>query len=153
MKSFIFRFLSVFLIAVPACKKDQLEGQMATLKGKWEWTETFEVRNYCDLDSLWNYQQIDYSRANNQFTMEFQEKGKLIFYHNDAVLWKERIVFDSEEQIQQNKYTDHFVILLNNNPKDRMEVWVGPDSLLLNDFPKDADQECSEMFNHFIRMQ
>jgi hypothetical protein len=151
MKSFRFPILFLCLIAVSACKKDKLEGERSILIGTWNWTETYEVSNYCDTDSLWNYQLIDSARADSRFALEFLEKGKVIFYTNNAVIWKERVVFESKDVIGKGPYAYHFVILPNNNSNDIMDVWVGQDSLLLNDFPKDTDDKCAEMFNHFIK--
>jgi len=146
------RFIIILcIIALVACKKDKLEGETSILIGTWEWTETYEVSNYCDTDSLWNFQMTDSTHTNNKFTLEFLEKGKAIFYSNNDILWKDRIVFESKNIIENGSYKYHFVILLNNNANDKMDVWVGQDSLLLNDFPKDTDINCTEMFNHFLR--
>lgn len=128
-----------------------LEGETSILIGTWNWTETYAVTNHCDPDSLWKYQLIDFAQTDKNFSLEFFEEGKVIFYNNDAILWKERIVFESENTVKNAPYNYHYVILLNNNSNDKMDVWVGQDSLLLNDFPKDTDDNCSEMFNHFIR--
>jgi len=124
---------------------------MSILIGTWNWTETYEVRNYCDADSLWNYHLIDATQTDNKYKLEFLEKGKVIFYTKDAIISRERVIFESKNTIENGSYEYHFVILLNNNSSDKMDVWVGQDSLLLNDFPKDTDNNCSEMFNHFIR--
>ena len=124
---------------------------MSILIGTWNWTETYEVRNYCDADSLWNYQLTDSAQTDNKFTLKFLEKGKVIFNTNDEIIWKERVVFESKNVIGDGPYEYYFVIRINNNTNDKMDVWVGQDSLLLNDFPKDTDDNCSEMFNHFIR--
>ena len=124
---------------------------MSILTGTWNWTETYRVNNYCDTDSLWNYQLIDSAKEDNSFALEFLEKGKVIFYFNDAVLWNERVVFESKNKIGNGSYEYHFVILLNNMSSNKMDVWVGQDSLLLNDFPKDTEVNCFEVFNHFIR--
>lgn len=151
MNSFrIFIFFFCF-IALSACEKDELEGEMSILTGTWNWTETYRVNNYCDTDSLWNYQLIDSDKEDNSFALEFLEKGKVIFYFNDAVLWNERVVFESKNMIGNGSYEYHFVILLNNMSSNKMDVWVGQDSLLLNDFPKDTEVNCFEVFNHFIR--
>ncbi len=149
-----FRFLIFFfcVIALTACEKDMLEGETSILIGTWNWTETYEVTNHCNTYSLWKYQLIDFAQTDKNFSLEFFEEGKVIFYNNDAILWKERIVFESENIIDNAPYEYHFVILLNNNSNDKMDVWVGQDSLLLNDFPKDTDKKCSEMFNHFVRL-
>ena len=146
---FIILFFCITVIA--ACEKDKLEGEMPILIGTWNWTVTYEVSNYCDADSLWDYQLIDSTHTNNRYALQFLEKGKVIFYTNDAIIWKERITFESKNVIGDGPYEYHFVILLNKNTNNKMDVWVGQDSLLLNDFPKDTDDNCSEMFNHFIR--
>ncbi|MCF8299012.1 MAG: hypothetical protein K9J13_15800, partial [Saprospiraceae bacterium] len=129
MKSFRFIILFFCTIAFAACKKDKLEGEMSVLIGTWNWTETYKVSNYCDNDSLWIYQLIDSAKPDNKFTLKFLEKGKVIFYINNGVLWKERVVFESKNVIKNNPYEYHFVILLNNNTNDKMDVWVGQDSL------------------------
>ncbi|MCD6200359.1 MAG: hypothetical protein J7K46_00955 [Bacteroidales bacterium] len=151
MKSFRLLILCLCVFAVAACEKDKLEGEMSILIGTWNWTETYEVRNHCDADTLWNYQLIDSTQTHHTYSLEFLEKGKVIFYTNHAIIWKERVVFESKNVTGEGPYKYHFVILLNNNINNKMDVWVGQDSLLLNDFPKDTDDNCSEMFNHFIR--
>jgi hypothetical protein len=151
MNSFRYTLIFLCIIAIAACEKDTLEGEMSILIGTWNWTETYEVSNYCDADSLWNYQLIDSAQTENNYALEFLEKGKVIFYTNDAVIWNKRVVFESKNVIGNGSYDYHFVILLNNNYDDKMDVWVGQDSLLLNDFPKDTEEICFEMFNHFIR--
>ena len=151
MKSFRFIIIFICIIALAACEKDKLEGEMSILIGTWNWTETYEVNNYCDSDSLWNYQLVDSAHTGNKYSLEFLEKGKVIFYTNDAIIWNERVTVESKNVIGDGSYVYHFVILLNNNANNKMDVWVGQDSLLLNDFPKDTEDNCSEMFNHFIR--
>ncbi len=151
MKSTFICLSVIFLFAINACEKDKLEGDSSILIGTWNWTETFEIINFCDPDSTWNYQLIDFRKPDNTYALEFFEKGKVFFYHNDAILWKERIVFQSVNTVENGAYAYHFVILLNNNSNDKMEVWAGQDSLLLNDFPEDTDENCLQMFNHFIR--
>ena len=151
MKSFRFLIFFFCVFAVAACEKDKLEGDMSILTGEWNWTETYKVSNYCDPESLWDYQLVDSARTGNKFSLEFLEKGRVIFYDNGGLLWNDRIVFESKDLIVDSPYEYHFVILLNNNASDKMDVWVGQDSLLLNDFPKDTDDNCTRMFNHFTR--
>jgi len=151
MNSFRFIILFFCIIALAACQRDKLEGETSILTGRWNWTETYEVSNHCDTESFWNYQLIDSTYANNKYALEFLEKGKVIFYTNNAIIWKERVTFESKNVIGNGPYEYHFVILLNNNANNKMDVWVGQDSLLLNDFPKDTEKNCSEMFNHFIK--
>lgn len=149
----LFRLLLLFccVIAFSACKKDKLEGEMSILIGSWNWTETYEVGNYCDTDSLWNYDLVYSTQTDNTYRLEFLEKGKVIFYHNSGIIWNDRVVFESKNMIGDEPYEYHFVILRNNNTNEKMDVWVGQDSLLMNDFPKDTDENCSEFFNHFIK--
>jgi len=151
MNSFRFIILFFCIISLAACQRDKLEGETSILTGRWNWTETYEVSNHCDTESFWNYQLIDSTHANNKYALEFLEKGKVIFYTNAAIIWKERVTFESKNVIEDGPYAYHFVILLNNNANNKMDVWVGQDSLLLNDFPKDTEKNCSEMFNHFIK--
>lgn len=151
MNSIRLIIFSICVIAFAACKKDKLDDETAILIGTWNWTETYEVRNYCEADSLWNYQMVATANPDNRYSLEFLEKGNVIFYNKDAILWKERVVFESKNLIGNGSYEYHFVILLNNSANDKMDVWVGQDSLLLNDFPKDTDDYCSDMFNYFIK--
>lgn len=151
MKLYYFSALILGLLTLSACKKDKLEASRAILTGTWNWTESYQIDNYCADDSLWNYELIDSEDANTRYTLEFLEKGKVIFSHNDGEIWKKRIVFETEETIDNGPYDYHFVMLLNNKPDESLEVWVGQDSLLINDYPKDTDLECNEVFNHFTR--
>ncbi len=124
---------------------------MSILIGRWNWTDSYKVSNHCEIDSLWDYQLIDFTHANNKYALEFLENGRVIFYTNDAIIWKDRVTFKSKNVIEDGPYEYHFVIQLNNNDNNEMDVWVGQDSLLLCDFPKDTEENCSEIFNHFIK--
>lgn len=136
-----------------SCKKEKLEGDTAILKGKWNWTETYGVSNHCDPETSWNYQLVDMSEPGSTYTLEFYEKGKVYFSHNDGTIWNRRTIFDEDEQatFTSGPYEYKFEIWLNNDSKDPMEVYVGQDSMLVNDFPKDTETECEEYFNHFVR--
>lgn len=134
-----------------SCKKDKLKGDTAILKGTWNWINTQEVSNYCDADSLWQYSYIDSSDTGSTYALEFAEKGKVTFTHNGGTVWKDRIVFAEKNPINQASYSMHFIIHINNNDNNVLELWVGEDSLLVNDYPLDTDVNCKERFNHFVR--
>ena len=148
--SMLFSWL-LAIVLFSSCKKDKLEGDTEILKGEWSWINTQSVTNACDADSLWNYTQIDSSVSGNTFTLEFLEKGKVKFYHNDGLVWNHRIVFETKEAVSLPSYSWHFLMYLNNKSNDEMEVWVGEDSLLIHDYPLDTDEACEERFNHFTK--
>ena len=66
-------------MAVTACKKEKLDGDRSILTGTWNWTETYLVNNYCSPDSLWNYQLAASAYPDNNYSLEFQERGKSFF--------------------------------------------------------------------------
>jgi hypothetical protein len=140
--------LGFFLLS---CKKDKLDGDSSILTGTWEWTETYKVPNLCDADSMWNYTKIDSSYTDNTYSLEFIEKGKVKFIHNDGIINTNRIVFSSKDEIANSTFQFRFIIHLNNKSDNTMEVLVGSDSLLVNDFPKDTDEPCEELFNYFVK--
>jgi hypothetical protein len=151
MRSILFTVFATALMALSSCKKEKLEGDSTILIGKWRWTETYQINNACDHDSLWNYILFDSATAPDSYEVEFYEKGKLNLYHNGGLINGNRIVFASKESLVIGPYEFKFVINTNNNPDKPMNIWVGQDSLLLDDFPKDTDGNCEEMRNHFIR--
>lgn len=143
--------LLVLVICFGGCKKDRLEGDAAALIGTWEWQTTSEVTNHCDPESLWTSTVIDASGDGNRYTLEFLERGKVIFSHNDGVVWKHRIVLNTVESSEDEAYDRHFVIWLNNRSNDELELWLREDTLMLNDYPKDTEADCVERFNYFLR--
>lgn len=151
MKTHFIIVLILGVFTLTCCKKDKLDGTRSILTGTWNWTETYQVNNHCADETQWNYELIDSDGSGNSYSLEFLEKGKVIFSHNDGEIWKKRIVFDTEEKIENGHYTYHFIMFLNNRSEETLEVWVGQDSLLVNDYPKDTDLNCNEMFNHFTK--
>jgi hypothetical protein len=141
----------IFLIGFFSCKKDKLEGDTAILEGKWNWTASYLVPNRCDVDSNWIYTLKDSVTENSTYSLEFLAKGKLIFRHNDGTVWNQRLIFESKEEVNDPTYDYRFLISLDGKTNDPMTIWVGSDSLLVNDYPKDTDVDCEEMFNHFVR--
>lgn len=150
MKLNLFALL-LFVLSFTSCKKDKLEGDAAILTGTWNWTNTQKVTNTCVVDSLWVYSDFDSSYATNEYRLEFLSKGKVNSYHNESSIWKDRIVFESMEAIVLGPYTYEFNIYLDNNKNNIMHGFVGQDSLLLDNFPKDSDVPCETRHNHFIR--
>ncbi|MEZ4924248.1 MAG: hypothetical protein R2780_13835 [Crocinitomicaceae bacterium] len=144
-------FIPIILVLASSCKKDKLVGDADILVGKWEWINTQKVTNYCAADTLWNYSYYDSAIENNSYSLEFLEKGKVKFYHNDGLIFNNRVVIGSTESIVSGSYDYRIVIYINNNENDVMDVYVGTDSLRLFDFPFDHDVSCEEYFNHFIR--
>lgn len=146
-------FLVSVLFVVSSCKKDELKDETAILTGKWSWTQTFSVSNYCDIDTLWDIVLIDSSSSDGNYNLEFFDNGKVLFSHNGGKIWNRRIVFNAAEQqvFTTGPYSYFFQINLNNRKNDILELYVGPDSMLVHDFPKDTEDECKEYFNHFVR--
>jgi len=135
-----------------SCEKEKLEGETSMLIGKWNWTASILVPNHCDVDSTWDYVLEDEASNDNTYSLEFLEKGKLIFRHNGATIWNKRIVFDSKEEINEDPYSHKFEIRLNNETNDPMIIWVGDRALLVHDYPKDTDTDCEEMYNYFEKI-
>ena len=146
-------FLFIVLLTLVSCKKDKLEGDSSILVGTWSWTETYTVSNHCDAEMSWNYVLTDSSETGSTYAVLFVENGKVEFYHNGGKINTNRIVFNDagKETFTSGPYDYKFEIFTNNNSDDTMRVWVGQDSLLINDFPKDTDASCEEQFNHFVK--
>ena len=146
-----FLYLSILFVLILSCKKEKLEGDAAILIGTWNWTETYRVSNGCDADSTWIYVKSDSASFSKSYSVEFLEKGKLIYHHNGGIINKNRIVFESKEKLLDSAYDFRFVLNLNNNASKEMIILVSQDSMLLEDFPKDNDGECVKIFNHFTK--
>jgi len=149
MKKLGILLLGLVLLFSSGCQKDKLEGEASVLIGTWNWTASYLVPNHCEEDSLWNFKLRDTVSATSSYSLEFQEKGKLIFRHNDGLIWNKRIVFSEKQKIEDPTFDYRFTILLDNQADDPMVLLVGGDSLLTYDFPKDTDNDCEEMFNYF----
>ena len=139
------------LVFLVSCKKEKLEGDKSILVGTWKWVNSQKVTNTCEAENLWNYTYTDSAENNNEYSLEFLEKGKVKFYTNTNLLWKHRIVFEGSEDVSGSSYSKKYTIALDNNSLNTMVVYVGNDSLMLDDFPKDTDNACETMHNHFIR--
>lgn len=137
--------------AMVSCKKDRLEGDAATLVGTWQWLHTEAVKNHCDDESGWLFEALENATADNQYALEFLAKGKVIFTHNEGVVWRNRLVIATVEELDGLPYDQRFVLLMNNRTEDPLELWINGDSLMLHDYPKDTDQPCEERFNYFVR--
>ena len=150
MKSYVSIIVCTVLIMI-ACKKEELVGDSVILKGNWKWVSTDQVTNTCEHDSLWIFTAFDSSYTNNEFSVEFLEKGKIYFSHNGGVIVKNRIVFESKKEVVLDVYTLQFSIKLNNDEGDIMEGLVGANDLLLFDYPKDSDNSCETRYNYFVK--
>ena len=149
MKQTSILWIFIFFLLI-SCKKDKLEGDTALLIGTWNWHTTVQVNNYCEDDSLWTYTSVDSAYDNNNYSIEFLEKGKVKFYHNGGLLFNDRIVFQEKEVIDEPPFKLKFKIYLNNKESDPMEGKASNVVLRLYDFPKDINSPCEEYFNSFI---
>ena len=146
-----FLFVLFISLSVISCKKDKLEGDAEILTGTWNWINTEQITNTCGPDSLWNYSYLDSSATSKTYSIEFVNKGKVIWYHNEGIITRQRIVFESMVSVASASYSFEFTMNMNNNENDIMHGFVGEDSLLLDDFPLDTDNSCETRLNHFIR--
>lgn len=147
--------LSIVIIVFSfiSCKKEKLEGDTTILKGEWEWTHTQEVQQYCEVEALWMFSTLDTATASSTYSIKFEEEGKMTFYHNGGKINSNRIVFNTAatETYTSGPYDYKFTIWPNYKASDIMEVFVGPDSMRLYEFPKDSEYNCTEYFNHFVK--
>lgn len=120
-----YKLLSTLFIALllTFCKKDKLEGDADILIGNWNWINTEQVTNTCGPDSLWNYSSLDSSSSDNNFSVEFLRKGKVHYYNNGNIMWRERIVFESINSVVSDSYLFEFTIYLNNNKKRCLSIF------------------------------
>lgn len=140
----------IFMVVLfSSCQKDKLVGDAGLLIGKWNWTASYLVPNHCEVDSNWIYRLQDTVAEGLTYALDYEEKGKLIFSHNDGEIWNKRIVFLEQVPIEDPSFSHRFTIILNNQIDDKMELLVGKDTLMCYDFPKDTDEECEEMLNYF----
>ncbi|UKN02388.1 hypothetical protein K6119_02485 [Paracrocinitomix mangrovi] len=151
MKNYVAILLLSVLFVSFSCKKDKLVGDTAILIGSWKWNNTTNVMNYCQADSLWTYTVVDSTTNGYTYTIEFLEKGKVKFYHNDGLLFNQRLVIHETQVINEPPYTLSFEFYINNNSDDVMAGKVGASDLRLYDFPKDTDTDCEEFFNAFTK--
>jgi hypothetical protein len=151
-KLLLYTSFIICLCFLNGCKKDKLKDEKNILVGKWEWTSSSATINLCnpptsDIVITPFTENVDYS-------IEFQEKGKVIFYTNDVETEKYRIAFTSwtiSDYVEPYDYM--FYIDLNNDEDKSMYGVVKQDSLLIfNSFhPFYNGGDCDYYWNRFVK--
>jgi hypothetical protein len=132
---------------VLACQKDKLAGNKNFLIGKWNWIYTQYTYGWCEYDT--NYETITPLSLNKKFTVEFLKKGQIHFYENDALLEKNRIVFNYFEQGSDGAY--YFYFYLDNDLEKGMAGSIHGDTLHF-DYPLvEENPDCENYLNFLVR--
>ena len=129
MKNRFIFFLAILLLY--SCKKDELEGDHLLLEGKWKWAHSNLIYN----DGMPNSSSelVPSNSISGDYFLEFDRKGKVMFYKNETVEEKYRIVInkfmESPACIYINCYA--FSIYLNNKSDHRLAGSMNEDTMLV----------------------
>lgn len=138
------------LILLSSCKKEKLDGDKSVLVGEWKWisTEHLTYDAWAPTDTA-NYTP---ESVGNDYFLEFQKKGKLVFRNNNDS-WKKRIVFGKYAGSGHYPGYDYFGIFLNNDHTFVLEGMVNQDTIILLHNPL-IDYQVSDStssISYFIR--
>jgi len=154
MRKSIYILMVLFLIL--SCKKDKLEGEKAILVGKWKWVYSDVTVSYCNPPSYEIL--INPNTEGENYSIEFKENGKVIFFKDGTITEKKRIVFDRWETgsyptFSINQESWRFVIDLNDNNRESIFGEINQDTILLFPFyfPFDDSEGCEYHKSYFVR--
>jgi len=82
--------LGVLLILFVSCKKDKLDGDYDWFVGTWNWIESHHYQGACDTTQ--GFTIIDPQTESTNFSIVFEEKGKIYFYENDIRGREKRVI-------------------------------------------------------------
>ncbi|MFT5601842.1 MAG: hypothetical protein ACI9N1_002091 [Flavobacteriales bacterium] len=131
--------------SLSSCKKDKLKDGKEVLIGEYEWIYSARRSQF---SSVTYSDTIDPISESTSFKMEFQEKGKIIFYENDEIIKERRIVFTSWMSPGSNGHT--FDINLNNKKEENFTGSININGLsgngdtiaMFDYFPYADDERC-----------
>ncbi len=138
----IFFLMLTFL----SCKKDRLSDEKAFLIGKWNWIYSDHDYGWCDNQQL--EETLTPISEGKNYSVQFEEKGKIKFFEDGKIIEECRIVFDFFEV---NELGESFFFLYLNNDKERGIGGSGKDTLRLK-YPYIEEVEgCGVYANYFIK--
>jgi hypothetical protein len=145
----IFLFLTLVLFS---CKKDKLNGEKEILIGKWKWVYSDATLSFCNpptSDII-----ITPITKGMNYSIEFDKKGKVIFYENNNLTEDYRIVFTQWKVSDYVKPFEYmFSINLNNDEDVILYGAVKQDTLLIfpATFPFDDSDGCNYHWSYFVK--
>jgi hypothetical protein len=130
-----------------ACTKDELIDDKSILIGKWKWAYTEHSYGWCDYNPKFNT--INTANDSNIYGVDFLEKGKVVFYKNEKVIERGRVVFEYFEMIGVNDFIFYFNL---NDESDQGISGSGNKDTLRITYPYvEEDPNCENYLNFFVR--
>ena len=120
-------FTIVLLFSFSSCQKDRLEGESNKLVGTWKWIYSVEHR---DTGSSVTSLSVSASNYQDDYFIDFEQKGKAIFKQSENVVGDYRIIFDFIAEFNSTKYDTWFTMHLNNDPDLPFSGWFNSDTLV-----------------------
>lgn len=124
--------------------------------GKWNWTYTDHDFGWCDNQSF--FEVLTPITENTTFSLEFIEKGKVLFYKNANFLSEYRVkfkAFEGPNDVHCTLYDGFwFNIDLNNVKEQNFNGCINTDTILLVSFPDFIFQTisgCETHVNYFVK--
>jgi len=131
-----------------SCKKDKLEGDKSVLIGKWEWDYTYNNHDWSKELPQGIKDTLTPINTNTNYSIEFLEEGKIVFYKNDAVVKEKRIVFNYFKLSVSGNY--NVSLYLDNDDTDEF-FFVLDENIIYNyQFPY-VDEPLNINTNYFIK--
>jgi hypothetical protein len=151
-------YISFLLLSLWSCQKDKLKGDSEILVGKWNWTHSNETYETCNPPTFENVLTPETENAN--YSIEFLEKGKIIFYKDGEEVDNQRLTISFSESPNSTvdyPYSFHIWMpgkendLFGPNGSNELDGKVGDELLRLNvDFPF-PDTYCEDYSSYFVR--
>lgn len=151
--------IALSLSLIVACKKDKLKGDREILIGKWKWLYTDKYTNTCNPPD--SYYLLTPSTENINYSIEFIERGKVVYYENEKKTSKDRVVFHVFEFIDYVPWQGfyHFVIYgdnKNDDVKRYLSGYIKNDTLIIRSdgarWPHYiTNTDCQDVYSYFIR--
>lgn len=134
-----------------SCTKDKLEGELEIYKGRYTWNHSWYKKNV--LSSSLTFR--DASQSNYSAEIEFDDKGKVIFYINGEEKLKTSYSIKKQETINGNTVT------LEINPRkedtrdldfnDKISFSMTNDTLSNSQFPGNSYDQSLAGTHYFLR--
>jgi len=143
---------TVVLATLVSCKKDKLVGDLDLFKGRYTWEYSVQKEYWYSLST------ITIPAANSNYTaeIEFNSKGKIIFYIDGQQIHKTGYSIEQQETTNNGN-----TISLKLNPRiedskeidlnNFIDITITNDTLTVDDFPGESYDENLGGIHYFLR--
>ncbi|MBN4070875.1 hypothetical protein JYT72_00065 [Crocinitomix catalasitica] len=134
-------------VVLCSCKSDKLKDDKSVLTGKWNWIYSSYSSGWCNYLPIYNT--LTPITEGKNYSVEFDQKGKIRFYEDGILTEEARIVFDYFEI--DSEQTSLFYFYLNNDVNRGMEGNIHNDTLHF-DYPlTPSNPDCESYLNFLVK--